>query len=137
MQINPYLFFEGNCREAFTLYSKILGGEIEAMITHAGTPAEHHVGPEWADKIMHASLQVSGQRIMASDAPSDRSDKPRGFSVSLQVDTIEEAERVYNELTPGGRITMPLSETFWALRFGMFVDRFGTPWMVNCPPKMV
>ncbi len=135
MQVNPYLFFNGNCKEAFEFYAKVLGGTIEAMMPHAGTPAEKSVSPEWGDKILHASLIVKGQRIMASDAPPQHSEKPQGFSVSLQVETVEEAERIYNEMSPGGKISMPIEETFWALRFGMFVDRFGIPWMVNCPPK--
>jgi len=133
MKVNPYLFFEGNCREAFQLYAKVLGATIEAMMPHAGTPAEQDVPADWADKIIHASMVIDGQRLMASDAPPGRSQKPQGFYVSLQVATIEEAERIFGELSSGGKITMPLTETFWAQRFGMFVDRFGTPWMLNCP----
>lgn len=132
MQVTTYLLFNGNCKEAFEFYAKVLHGTIDFMMPHAGSPAEEHVGAAWADKILHASMLIDGHRIMASDAPPGRSEKPQGFSVSLQLETIEEAERIYNELSSGGTITMPLAETFWATRFAMFVDRFGIPWMVNC-----
>jgi PhnB protein len=127
MAINPYLFFEGNCREAFAFYAKVLNGKIEAMLPHAGTPAEEHVPAEWRDKIMHAYLKAGDNVLMASDAPS-----PESTKISIQIDDPKEAERVFRDLSEGGTVTMPMEETFWALRFGMVTDKFGTPWMVNC-----
>ena len=132
MQINPYLTFPGQCEEAFRFYEKVFRGKIEAMFPHAGTPAEEHVPPEWRNKIMHARLVVGEGVLMGSDAPPGRQEKPQGFSVSLQIKDMAEAERVFHALTDGGSTTMPMQETFWALRFGMCVDRFGIPWMVNC-----
>jgi PhnB protein len=132
MQINPYLTFPGQCEEAFRFYEKVLRGKIEAMFPHAGTPAEQHVPPEWRNKIMHARLVVGEGVLMGSDAPPGRQEKPHGFSVSLQIKDMAEAERVFHALADGGSTTMPMQETFWALRFGMCVDRFGIPWMVNC-----
>ena len=132
MQINPYLFFDGNCEEAFKHYEKALGGTIMAMLPHEGTPAEAHVPAEWKKKIMHARMEVGGEAIMASDAPPAHYHKPQGFSVSVTVKTKADAERVFNELAKGGTVTMPLAQTFWSVAFGMVTDRYGVPWMVNC-----
>ena len=132
MRLNPYLTFNGQCEAAFKFYEKCLGGKIEAMMTHAGTPAEQQVPSEWRNKILHARLTVSDQALMASDAPPDRFEKPQGFSVSLNIDNVGEAERIFRALSENGKVHMPLQQTFWAARFGMCVDRFGTPWMVNC-----
>ena len=132
MQLNPYLTFNGQCEAAFKFYEKCLGGKIEAMLTHEGTPAEQHVPPEWRKKILHARLTVGDQVLMASDAPPDRYEKPKGFSVSLNVNAPAEAERIFHALAENGKVQMPLEQTFWAIRFGMLVDRFGIPWMINC-----
>lgn len=132
MQIHPYLLFKGDCEQAFQYYEKALGGKIEAMIRHEGTPAEAHVSPEWRRKIMHARLTVGDQALMGSDAPLERFERPQGFSVSLQVKSPAEAERVFNSLAEGGTVRMPIQQTFWSARFGMLVDRFGIPWMINC-----
>ena len=131
MQLNPYLFFDGKCESAFNFYEQCLGGKIEAMVSHVGTPAEQHVPPEWRDKIMHARLAVNGQVLMGSDAPPEHYKEPKGFSVSLQFKDAKEAERVFNALAESGRVGMPLQQTFWAARFGTLVDRFGIPWMIN------
>jgi PhnB protein len=132
MKINPYLFFDGDCEEAFKFYAEVLGGRIDAMFPHAGSPAEEHVPAEWRSKIMHARLVVGDEVLMASDSPPGRQDAMKGFSVSLNVDSIAEAERIYHALAENGTATMPIQQTFWAARFGMLVDRFGTPWMINC-----
>ena len=134
MKLNSYLFFNGQCEAAFKFYEKCLGGKIEAMLTHEGTPAEQDVPSEWRKKILHARLTVGDQALMGSDAPPERYDKPQGFSVSLNVDKPAEAERIFRALSENGKVQMPLEQTFWAVRFGMCVDRFGTPWMVNCEP---
>jgi PhnB protein len=132
MHVNPYLTFDGDCEEAFNVYEKVLGGKIVAMMTHKGTPAEEHVPAEWRDKILHARLVFGDNVLMASDAPPGRQEKMQGFSVSLVMTDPAEAERVFNALADGGSVRMPLGETFWAKKFGMLTDRFGTPWMVNC-----
>ena len=133
MKVNPYLGFDGNCREAFEFYEKCLGGKIEAMIPHRETPAAEHVGPEWQDKIIHACLSVADQLLMGGDSPPGQHAPAQGFSVSITTADSREAERIYRDLSAGGSVQMPMEETFWALRFGMVTDRFGTPWMVNCP----
>jgi len=132
MQLNPYLTFNGQCETAFKFYEQCLGGKIEAMFRHTGTPAEQHVPPEWREKIMHARLAVNGEVLMGSDAPPDHYKEPKGFSVSLQFKDIKEAERVFHALAENGKVGMPLQQTFWAARFGTLVDRFGIPWMINC-----
>ena len=132
MQLNPYITFNGQCEAAFKFYEKCLGGKIEAMMTHAGTPAEQQVPSEWRNKILHARLTVGDQVLMASDAPPERYEKPQGFSVSLNIDNVGEAERIFRALSENGKVHMPMQQTFWAARFGMCVDRSGTPWMVNC-----
>jgi PhnB protein len=132
MQLNPYLFFNGQCEEAFKFYADCLGGQIEAMMSHAGTPAEEHVPAEWRDKIVHARLTVGDQVLMASDAPPEHYQKPQGFSVSIGIKDPAEAERIFNALAENGTVQMPLQQTFWARSFGMCVDRFGIAWMVNC-----
>jgi PhnB protein len=132
MQLNPYLTFNSQCEAAFKFYEQCLGGKIEMMMPHAGTPAEEHVPVEWRNKIMHARLAVGDGVLMGSDALPDHYEKPRGFSVSLQIKDPAQAERVFHELAEGGAVQMPIQPTFWAERFGMLVDRFGIPWMVNC-----
>jgi len=131
MQLNPYLVFNGRCEAAFKFYEQVLGGKIEAMIAHEGTPAAEHVPADWRSKIMHARLVVDGMLLMGSDAPPDRYEQMKGFSVSIQVNTAAEAEKIFKALSEKGNVSMPIQKTFWAERFGALVDQFGTPWMVN------
>jgi PhnB protein len=132
MRVNPYLTFNGNCEEAFNFYAKVLNAKIDAMVPHAGTPAEEHVSPEWRSKIMHACMSIGDTKLMASDASSEHFDESKGISVALHPKTPAEAERIFSALSEGGTVKMPIQETFWATRFGMLTDRFGTPWMINC-----
>ena len=131
MQFNSYLLFNGDCEEALTVYAKIFGGRIEAMLTHEGTPASCQVPPEWQKKILHARINIGNAVLMASDAPPGRYSKPQGFSVNIGLTDIKEAERIFSALSENAAVTMALGETFWAHRFGMLTDRFGIPWMVN------
>ena len=132
MKLNPYLFFNGNCAAAFKYYEKCLGGKIATMLTHAETPAGEQVPPEWREKIIHARMTVAGTQLMASDAPPGRQAEMGGFSVSLIVDTPADASRIFNALAANGTVRMPLEKTFFAASFGMIVDQFGVPWMINC-----
>jgi len=135
MQLNTYLMFDGRCEEAFRFYEKCFRGKIVAMMTHKGTPAEEHVPAGWRDKILHARLDIGDQVLMASDSPPEHYAKAAGFSVSVQVKDPAEADRLFNALADKGEIRMPIGETFWSPRFGMLVDRFGIPWMINCEPR--
>jgi len=132
MQIISYLTFNGQCEEAFKAYEQIFKGNIETMMRHAGSPAESQTPPEWLQKIMHARLEVGGSVLMGSDAPPDRYEKPQGAWVSVNLKDAAEADRIYAALAEAGSVRMPIQKTFWASRFGMLVDRFGTPWMINC-----
>ncbi len=132
MQLNPYLYFNGQCEAAFKFYEQVLGGKIEAIMSHAGTPAEAQVPADWRDKVLHVRMTVGDAVLMASDAPPGHYEKPQGFSVALQIKDPVEGERIFNALAENGKVQMPFQETFWATRFGMCVDRFGIPWMVNC-----
>jgi PhnB protein len=131
MQLNPYVIYDGQCEAAFRLYERCLGGKLE-MLTHAESPMADQAPAGWGKKIMHARLEVDGWVLMGSDAPPGHHETPQGFSVTLGVDSPAEAERVFNGLAEGGTVRMPLQKTFWAASFGMLVDRFGTPWMINC-----
>lgn len=132
MQVIPYLAFNGNCEEAFKFYEKSLGGKITGLFRHEGTPAASQVPKEWLQKIMHVRLEAHGAVLMGGDAPPNQYTKPQGFCVSIHVQDPAEAERVFKALSEGAKVQMPIQETFWALKFGMLVDRYGQPWMVNC-----
>ena len=130
--VQPYLLFDGQCEAAFKFYEQCLGGKIEAMITNGNSPMADQVPAERRDKILHASFVVDDQVLMGSDCPPEHYEKPQGFSVSLSIGAPAEAERIFNTLAEKGAVRMPLQETFWAARFGMLVDQFGIPWMINC-----
>ena len=132
MQVNPYLSFNGECEAAFKLYERVLGGQLGDMFRYAGTPMAHHVSTDWQDTVMHGSVTVGGQVLMGGDVAPDRYQAPAGFSLSIQIKDATEAERIFRELSQGGKALMPLEKTFWAERFGMVIDRFGIPWMINC-----
>ena len=132
MQMNPYLSFDGRCEAAFAFYARCLGGQLGAIFRYGGSPMADQVSADWQDKVMHGSLTVGGQMLMGGDVTPDRYEEPRGFSLSLQITSTAEAERVFHELGRDGKVVMPLEKTFWAERFGMVVDRFGIPWLVNC-----
>lgn len=136
MQIVPYLSFPGTCAEAMAFYASVLGGEIEGSLTYGAMPEAGTMPEEMKGMMAHVCVKFGDQRIMASDTPGDMYDSPRGTSVSIHVETPEEAERICTALSTGGAFSMELQETFWALRFAMFTDRFGTPWMINCSREM-
>jgi PhnB protein len=131
MNAAPYLNFNGNCREAFEFYAKTLNGNIDAMFTHGETPAAEHVGPEQQETIMHARMTAGDVVLMGSDAPIGVPVSAGGMYISLHVDSAAEADRIFGALSDGGKVIMPIEKTFWAERFGMLNDRYGTPWMVN------
>ncbi len=133
MAIHPYLTFGGNCREAFTRYEEIFGGDL-TLLTMAEMPDEAPAPPEQADMIMHAALRFGGDLLMASDDPTGDYSGVRGIHVNFTVANEDEARRVFDALAEGGSVTMPLDKTFWSPAFGMCVDRFGIPWMVNVEP---
>jgi PhnB protein len=132
MQMSTYLSFRGDCEAAFTFYQRCLGGQLGPIFRYGGSPAADQAPADWQDKVMHGSVTVGGQVLMGADIVPDRYEPTRGVSLSLQMNDPAEAERIFGELAEGGRVRMPLEKTFWAERFGMVVDRFGIPWLVNC-----
>src|SRR4051812_24653188 len=135
MQLNPYLMFDGRCEAAFKFYAKVLGGKLVAMLTHEGTPASGQVPDDWKSKIVHARMTVGDFTLMGSDAPPQHQEEMKGFSVNITVDDPAEADRIFKGLSENATVRMPIQETFWAVRFGMLTDQFGTPWMVNCEKR--
>jgi PhnB protein len=132
MQMNPYLSFGGDCEEAFNFYEECLDGKLGEIFRYAGTPVSEHVPADWQNKVMHGSMTIGEQVLMGADIAPDRYEKPQGFSLSLQIKSTTQAERIFQLLAKDGTVVMPLQKTFWAARFGMLVDRFGIPWMINC-----
>ena len=114
MRLNPYLMFNGDCEAAFTLYARVTGGKITSMLPYEGSPAAGHAPPEWQKKILHARIQIGEDTIMGSDASPGHYNKPQGSSVTLRVDTPEEAERAFKGLADGATIQMPMDKTFFA-----------------------
>ena len=133
MAFHPYLIFGGNCREAFTRYQEIFGGELQVMAM-SDMPSDTPVPPEQADMVMHAALTFDDHLLMASDDPTGGFNGVQGMFVNFTTAEVAEAQRVFAALAEGGQVLMPIAETFWSPMFGMCVDRFGTPWMVNAEP---
>jgi PhnB protein len=132
LRLNPHLTFNGQCEAAFKFYEKCLNGKILMMMTHADSPTAEQTPPGWRSKIMHATLALGDHVFTGGDAPPELYRKPQGFSVLLHIGDAAEADRIFKTLAENGAVQMSLEETFWALRFGMLVDQFGTPWMINC-----
>tara|TARA_R100001086_G_scaffold210292_1_gene126182 strand:- start:1620 stop:2456 length:837 start_codon:yes stop_codon:yes gene_type:complete len=132
LSTSSYLLFDGNCREAFEFYAEVLGGGIVMMMSGGESPMADDMPAEFADKVMHVSLQVGNWMLMGSDCPPGMFEKPQGFHVQIAFEDEQQAETTFNQLAEDGIVQMPFEPTFWAKRFGMLVDRFGTPWMINC-----
>jgi PhnB protein len=133
MAFRPYLFFGGNCRDAFTRYQEVFGGEL-TLLTMKDAPGQDAPPPEIADMIIHAALTIGGDLLMASDDPTTDTFGPvQGMMVSYDAADVGDAKRVFEALAEGGTVTQALEPTFFSAGFGMCVDRFGTPWMVVAP----
>lgn len=135
MKLIPYLMFtHSRCREAFDFYAKALNGKVISVSTYGAMPgADKHLPPTAMDKVANAHLIAGGASIMGADnvMGEETGEARNDTTVNIDVDTVEEAERVFAAMSAGGKVEMPLSESPWALRFAMFTDRYGKPWMVN------
>lgn len=131
MRLVPYLNFNGDCREAFDYYHKVFGGEEPTYFRHADIPMDD-LPDGWGDKILHAHLEINGQSLMASDVPADTHRTPASMFVSIQHSDPVESERYFHALAEGGTVTMPWGNQPWGSLFGICIDRFGIPWMINC-----
>ncbi|MGD1859922.1 MAG: VOC family protein [Leptolyngbyaceae cyanobacterium] len=132
MKLIPYLNFDGDCEIAFKFYEQVFDGKIGDKMIYGGSPMAADVPPDWHNKITHMSLTVGDQEIMGADAPPDYFEEPKGTAISIQIADPAKAEQIFNALAENGTVTMEIQETFWAKRFGMVTDQFGTPWIINC-----
>ncbi|HZH42751.1 MAG TPA: VOC family protein [Lysobacter sp.] len=132
MNFVPYLNFDGRAREAFEFYARVLGGRIDFMQTYGDSPACDHVPAEMRDALIHIRMSVGEQVLLASDCPPAYFRPMQGLYVTVQIDDPAQARRVFEALMDGGQVQMPFEATFWSAGFGQGIDRYGTPWMVNC-----
>ena len=130
MAVQPYLFFEGRCDEAIEFYKKAVGAEVGMLIRWKDAPDKSMRTPGNENKIMHASISINDARIMASDGRNSGKPDFKGFSLSLDAKTEADATRMFNALSEGGQVIMPLGETFFSSSFGMLADKFGVHWMI-------
>ena len=135
-QAIAYLAFDGNCADAMRFYEQALGGKLEVLMSGAESPIAEHMPKEFAHRILHARLVLPGGGMLyAGDAPAHVPyEGIKGVSITVDYATVAEAQRVFDALAAGGRVTMPMQSAFWAKRWGMLVDKFGTPWIVNGEP---
>ena len=132
-QAIAYLSFNGNCAEAMRFYEKVLKAKLEVLMSGAQSPMADQMPKEFADRILHARLALPGGGMLyAGDAPPNVPyEGIKGVTIALDYATVAEAEEIFKALAEGGKVTMPLEATFWAKRWGMLIDKFGTPWIVN------
>ena len=135
-QAIAYLAFNGNCADAMRFYEKALGGKLEVLMSGAESPMAEHIPKEFAHRILHARLVLpGGGTLYAGDAPAHIPyEGIRGVSITVDYDTVAQARKVFDALASGGQVSMPMQPAFWAKQWGMLVDRFGTPWIVNGEP---
>jgi len=133
--VQPYLFFGGRCEEALEFYRAAIGAEVEMLTRFKESPEPQKLPDCFADKVMHASVRIGKSSFMASDGQCDGAQNFDGFSLSITVPDVAEAERVFAALSEGGLVVTALEKTFWSPKFGMLQDRFGVGWMVSVEHK--
>lgn len=138
MKIVTSLSFQGQCREAFEFYARLLGGTVTAAIPFGDGPPDMPIDAKYKDWLMHCWMEVGDQALMGADMPPEFApniDKPKnGFDVTFHTEHPAEARRVFDALAEGGRVVMPFGETFWSPGYGALTDKFGIPWMINTIP---
>lgn len=136
MKLIPFLGFNGKTHEAMAFYAQVLGGKVTSEMRYRDMPPMENTDgcgempPETLDHVAHSQLEVGSAILMAADGPSSGGEN--STTINIDVDSVEEAERVFKALADGGEVKMPIGETFWAHRWGFLIDRYGKPWMVNC-----
>lgn len=136
MKLIPFLGFNGKTHEAMAFYAQVLGGTVTSEMKYRDMPPMENTDgcgempPDTLDHVAHSQLEVGNAILMAADGPSSGGDN--STTINIEVDSVEDAERVFKALAEGGDIKMPIGETFWAHRWGFLIDRYGKPWMVNC-----
>lgn len=134
MQVQPYLFFDGRCEEAIEFYKKTLGAEVGMLMRWKDSPDKSMCTAANEDKVMHASLRIGEARVMASDGRNAGNPEFKGFALSLNAKDEADASQLFNALSDGGQVTMPLGKTFFSPSFGMVADKFGMHWMILVEP---
>jgi PhnB protein len=137
MTLNPHLSFNDQCEAAFKLYEHCLGGKITFMLTWRDSPMKDQAPPEWQDKIAHATLTLENTSVAGADPLPGQYEQAKGFSLLLNLNNPDEAERIFRTLAENGTVKTPMQQTFWALRFGALLDQFGIPWAINCEQDRV
>jgi PhnB protein len=133
MRFQPELAFDGECEAAFELYARCFGGAVTTLLRYGDSPMAASTAPALHAKIAHATLTVGDVAVLSgADVAAEAFKQPAGFDVLVTLSDPAEAERIFSILAEGGTVQLPMQQTFWALRFGMVVDRFGTPWKINC-----
>src|ERR1044071_1288692 len=133
MNVQPYLSFEGRAQEAIDFYKSALGAKVDAIMHFKDAPPEMNTSPESKDKVMHSAFHIGDTQIMATDGQCSGKATFSGITLTLNATSNGEAEKLFNALAQGGKVNMPMSETFFAHRFGMVADKFGVGWMVLNP----
>jgi PhnB protein len=135
LEVSAYLSFKGDCEAAFKFYEDVLGATPGLLFRYADSPMADVVPDGWEKKIMHGSVRIGPHLLEGADVPPERYEEPKGFSLSLNARSAQEADALYERLAEGGRVVYPIAKTFWSERFGMVVDRFGIRWMINCEAR--
>jgi PhnB protein len=133
MHVQPYLFFDGRCEEALDFYKKTLGAKVDALMRFKEAPDQSVVSPDNREKVMHSAFHIGDTQVLASDGRCMGKPNFQGFSLTITAKDNAEAERLFGTLGDGGQVQMPMSETFFASRFGVVADKFGVGWMVMAP----
>ena len=132
IRISPHLIYDGQCREAFVAYQRILGGTLATLMTFGESPLAASVDAKWHSRILHATLEIDGAELNGADVLPHDYQRPQGFSVILNLPDVDRARGIFAALAGGGRVNMPFQSTFWSPGFGVLVDRFAVPWEINC-----
>ena len=133
MQLHTYLNYGGNCEDAFKFYERHLGGKITMLMRHGEAPNGNNMPADWSRKVLHARMNLGGTELLGADIPTDRFQPIRSAYLSLTLESDKDADRVFALLSDGGQVFMPMQETFFASRFAMLRDKFGTSWMLLHP----
>lgn len=132
MRLGTHLWFDGQCAEAFRHYERLLDGKLVTLLTYGESPLGQQTPRQFRDRIIHATLSVGSFELLGADVLPEQWERPQGFSVILNLSDLARASAIFTSLSEGGHVRMPFAATFWSPGFGMVVDRFGTPWEINC-----
>lgn len=130
MNLQPYLFFDGKCDEALDFYKKAVGAEPKMLMRFSQAPDPSMISPGSENKVMHAQVQIGDTTVLMSDGRCTGNTNFQGFALTLTAKSENEADKTFNALADGGKVTMPMAKTFFSPRFGMLTDKFGVGWMV-------